>query len=153
MCSDIQSTSYSISIIYTVQRETLAMGKITHNTKNPTYKHLWWNKFGELVKLVCASARLHIFVIQTNIQSYCKANNYEYLVSRPSQRKIPCGRAAIIYYLVKNYYHIKDKCYIYSWSYKCISIPMKPYIKGQYWMITTIPLDDNYQPGSYHPFG
>ena len=25
-----------------------------------------------------------------------------------------------------------------------ISIPMKPYIKGQYWMITTIPLDDNY---------
>ena len=24
------------------------------------------------------------------------------------------------------------------------SIPMKPYIKGQYWMITTIPLDDNY---------
>ena len=21
---------------------------------------------------------------------------------------------------------------------------MKPYIKGQYWMITTIPLDDNY---------
>ena len=33
------------------------------------------------------------------------------------------------------------------------SIPMKPYIKGQYWMITTIPLDDNYQPGSYHPVG
>ena len=28
------------------------------------------------------------------------------------------------------------------------SIPMKPYIKGQYWMITTIPLDDNYQPGT-----
>ena len=25
-----------------------------------------------------------------------------------------------------------------------IFIPMKPYIKGQYWMITTIPLDDNY---------
>ena len=43
--------------------------------------------------------------------------------------------------------------YIYIY----ISIPMKPYIKGQYWMITTIPLDDNYflvviiQLGSYHP--
>ena len=32
------------------------------------------------------------------------------------------------------------------------SIPMKPYIKGQYWMITTIPLDDNYfLVLSYHP--
>ena len=27
---------------------------------------------------------------------------------------------------------------------KLYSIPMKPYIKGQYWMMTTIPLDDNY---------
>ena len=36
---------------------------------------------------------------------------------------------------------------------KLLSIPKKPYIKGQYWMITTIPLDDNYQPGSYHPVG
>ena len=24
------------------------------------------------------------------------------------------------YYFVKSYYHIKDKCYIYSWAYKCI---------------------------------
>ena len=38
-------------------------------------------------------------------------------------------------------------------DYNIHSIPMKPYIKGQYWMITTIPLDDNYQPGSYHPVG
>ena len=43
-----------------------------------------------------------------------KANNYKLLVSRPSQRKIPCRWAAIIYYFVKNYYHIKGKCYIYS---------------------------------------
>ena len=28
--------------------------------------------------------------------------------------------ADIIYYFVKYYYHIKDKCYIYSWAYKCI---------------------------------
>ena len=27
------------------------------------------------------------------------------------------GQAAIIYYFVKDYYHIKDKCYIYSWAY------------------------------------
>ena len=28
-------------------------------------------KFGESVKAVCVSAHLHIFIIQTNIQSYC----------------------------------------------------------------------------------
>ena len=43
-----------------------------------------------------------------------KANSYKFLVSRPSQRKIPCGWVAIIYYFIKNYFHIKDKCYIYS---------------------------------------
>ena len=49
-----------------------------------------------------------------------KANNYKFLVSCSSQRKIPCRRVAIIYYFVKNYCHIKEKCYIYSWAYKCI---------------------------------
>ena len=39
-----------------------------------------------------------------------KTNNYKFLaiVSHPIQRKIPCGWDAIIYYFVKNYYHIKD---------------------------------------------
>ena len=66
-----------------------------------------------------------------------KASNYKFLVSRPSQRKIPCGRAAIIYYFVKSYYHIKDKCYIYSWAHKCIKHKYS-YINVFYWSFYSV---------------
>ena len=46
--------------------------------------------------------------LDTHVTKECrhKANNYKFLASHPSQRKISCGRAAII---AKSYYHIKGK--------------------------------------------